>query len=201
MLRRLVQFVVVIPLVSVSALVVLGLFGVARTTAGDPCYHGFAIPARTDAAETKIKVAPCAFAPTVARVAVGATVTFFNGPDFVHLITGADGEWGSRDAELQPGQTVSYRFDRPGIYPYACALHRGMSGTIAVGDIGTAVGAETVNDGSTGRTSEPSKAAGSEPGVGTIAGGALAGVVVGAGGLWVVMRRRQPGVETVPRDS
>src|SRR5207245_8147587 len=86
------------------------------------------------ASEVQIKVAPCAFAPTVTTVAVGSTVTFFNGPDYTHLITGANAEWGSRDVELRPGQEVSYRFDKAGVYPYACALHRGMSGTVIVGD-------------------------------------------------------------------
>ena len=77
---------------------------------------------------------PCAFGPTVAQVAVGAKVTFVNGPEFAHLVTGANQAWGSRDAEIQPGGTVSYTFDKAGVYPYACALHRGMSGAIIVGD-------------------------------------------------------------------
>ncbi|MDQ6793711.1 MAG: hypothetical protein M3067_02590 [Chloroflexota bacterium] len=99
------------------ALLAVALIAAPVATAGDPCYHGFQIPNRSEAAETQIKVAPCAFAPTVTHVAVGSTVTFFNGPDFTHLVTGANAEWGSRDTELRPGQTVSYRFDSPGIYP------------------------------------------------------------------------------------
>jgi plastocyanin len=106
----------------------------APVVAGDPCYHGFDLPARTDATEAQVKLMPCAFAPTVTRVAPGTTVQFFSGPDFVHLLTGANQEWGSRDDEIQPDSVVAYRFDKPGIYPFACALHRGMSGTIVVGD-------------------------------------------------------------------
>jgi plastocyanin len=104
----------------------------APVIAGDPCYHGFDLPARTDATEAQVKLMPCAFAPTVTRVAPGTTVQFFSGPDFVHLLTGANQEWGSRDDEIQPDSVVAYRFDKPGIYPFACALHRGMSGTIVV---------------------------------------------------------------------
>jgi hypothetical protein len=70
----------------------------------------------------------------VVRVAPGTTVEFFSGPYDVHLITGAGQLWGSRDVEVQPDSMVAYRFDRAGTYPYACALHRGMSGTIVVGN-------------------------------------------------------------------
>ena len=93
---------------------------------------------------------PCAFAPTVAQVPVGSKVTFVNGPDFVHLVTGANQAWGSRDAEIQPGGTVSYTFDKAGIYPYACALHRGMSGAIIVGDAVAASGGGAAGAGTTG---------------------------------------------------
>lgn len=106
----------------------------APAAAGDPCYHGFDVPARTEGDEAQIKMMPCAFAPTVVRVAPGTTVQFFSGPGFVHLITGANQEWGSRDAEIQPDSVVAFRFDKSGTYPFACALHRGMSGTIVVGD-------------------------------------------------------------------
>jgi plastocyanin len=106
----------------------------APVAAGDPCYHGFDVPARSEGTEAQIKLMPCAFAPTVTRVAPGTTVEFFSGPDFVHLLTGANQEWGSRDEEIPPDSVVAYRFDKAGIYPFACALHRGMSGTIVVGN-------------------------------------------------------------------
>ena len=114
---------------------ILGSFALATpVAAGDPCYHDFEIPARTESTEPQVKLLPCAFAPTVVRVAPGTTVEFSSGPYDVHLVTGAGQEWGSRDDEIQPNSTVSYRFVRAGTYPYACALHRGMSGTIVVGD-------------------------------------------------------------------
>jgi plastocyanin len=109
------------------------LFGAAPVAAGDPCYHGFDLPERSEANDPQIKMMPCAFAPTVVRVAPGTIVRWFNDLD-THLLTGANQEWGSRDDEVRPGEEVAYRFDRPGTYPYACALHRGMAGTIVVGD-------------------------------------------------------------------
>lgn len=115
--------------------VVLGSFGVATpVAAGDPCYHDFDIPPLTEGTDPQVKLMPCAFAPTVVRVAPGTTVKFYSGPYDVHLITGAGQEWGSRDDEIQPDSMVSFRFLRAGTYPYACALHRGMSGAIVVGN-------------------------------------------------------------------
>ena len=179
---------IVVLLMSLGLLALAGLFA-SPVQAGDPCYHGFTIPARTTASETQIKVAPCAFAPTVTTVAAGSTVTFFNGPDFTHLITGANAEWGSRDVEMKPDSEISYTFSKPGIYPYACALHRGMSGTIVVGDLAAAVGADTASTGSATGSTTPS---GSLPLA--IAAGAGAGALAGAAAVWLAMRRRRSGM-------
>jgi plastocyanin len=123
-----------IRLLAALSLVAGSLVFAAPVAAGDPCYHGFDLPTRSEGTDPQIKMTPCAFAPAVVRVAPGTTVQWFSGPDFVHLLTGANQEWGSRDDEIQPDSVVAYRFDKPGIYPYACALHRGMSGTIVVGN-------------------------------------------------------------------
>ncbi len=113
---------------------ILGSFAFATpVAAGDPCYHGFDLPALSEGDEGQIKMMPCAFAPAVVRVAPGTTVEWFNDLE-THLLTGANQEWGFRDAEIGPREEVAFRFDRPGTYPYACAIHRGMSGVIVVGD-------------------------------------------------------------------
>jgi plastocyanin len=163
-----------------TGLVFLGFFALAPTVvAGDPCYHGYQVPPLDEGSTTEIKVAPCAFGPTVAHVAVGSTVTFFNGPTFTHLITGANAEWGSKDVELKPAEQVSYTFTKPGIYPYACALHRGMSGAIVVGD----VAATTANKGESDAAVEATTTATSPPS----AGGAGGAQVAAAGGLGVLV--------------
>jgi plastocyanin len=171
-------------LLATLALLAVGLAAAPAVIAGDPCYHGFEIPARSEEAAYQIKVAPCAFAPTVAHVAVGATVTFFNGPDFVHLVTGANAEWGSRDAELKPGQQVSYRFDKAGIYPYACALHRGMSGAIVVGSVGAPAAAGPA---------APAGTAGSSGDAGAVLPVAIGGgLIVALAGAGLFLARRRP---------
>jgi plastocyanin len=171
-----------------SILAALSLVGVALAAApavlaGDPCYHGFEIPPRTEAAETQIKVAPCAFAPTVTHVAPGSTVTFFSGGDFTHLITGANAEWGSRDVELKPGEQISYRFDKPGVYPYACALHRGMSGAIVVGTLAAPAAAAPAT-GAAGGSSGDANAA--------LPMAVVGGLVIVLAGAGLFLARRRP---------
>ena len=109
--------------------------------AGDPCYHGYSIPPTTSEATSTVQLDPCAFLPTSARVAPGTTVSFVNRSGEEHLITGANAAWGDRDRPLAPGASVSVRFDEPGVSPYTCALHRGMTGAVVVGDSVADVGA------------------------------------------------------------
>ena len=203
------------------SLAVLWLISAPATSAGDPCYHDFTMPTTTTEDAAQIKLMPCAFAPTVAQVPVGSTVTFFNGPDFSHLVTGANQAWGSRDVELSPGRTVSYEFDEPGVYPYACALHRGMSGVIVVGDAATAMaaGARTAAGGASGTTGDassggatttsgsttapattpPSPSASTTEIAALAAFSALAGGLIGATVAWFALRRRaNDGKEPAP---
>jgi hypothetical protein len=134
---------------------------------------------------------PCAFEPTVLQVAEGTEVTFVNGPDFTHLVTGANQAWGSPDVGVQPGASVSYTFDEAGVYPYACALHPGMSGAIVVGDLNQALAA-----GSTG-ASDAAQAEATASSTSTtlplVALGIGAGLVVGAAMVWLAIRRRVVG--------
>ena len=197
-------------LLRLSALVASSTFALllaAPVVAGDPCYHGFEMPPRTVSTDPQVKVAPCAFAPTVTRIPVGGTVTFFNGDGPSHLITGANQEWGSRDVELGPNATVAYTFDKAGTYPYACALHRGMSGTIVVGDPDTALAvtdeAGNVAAGGVAGGDADDRASDSGSGANGVAlavGGGALGVLVGVATMAYVARRRparpQPVVTT-----
>ena len=179
-------------LLLLSSSLVLWLAAVPIVSAGDPCYHGFTMPPETTGSSVQVKLLPCAFSPTVTRVDVGQTVTFANGTDFTHLVTGANQAWGSRDIELQPAATVSYRFDTAGVYPYACALHRGMAGVIVVGDV--SVAAAGAGSGATGATSTATANAQAEPQAGPsdarlILLGMLAGALMGGLIVWFASRR------------
>jgi plastocyanin len=198
-------------LVAIPSLLVLGTMSAPTVAAGDPCFHGYVMPPATTGSGTDIKLMPCSFEPTVTTVAVGTEVTFFNGPEYTHLITGANQAWGSRDVEIQPDSTVSYTFDEPGIYPYACALHVGMAGAIVVGDPDEALAAGSTDGSQTGsatgttgqaatNATEPAPAGPvTEPASATsnwlplVAAGIGAGLVAGAAAVWLAVRRRAPG--------
>lgn len=49
-----------------------------------------------------------------------------------HLVLGANGRWGSFE-QFGEGGAVTYRFPAPGVYPYVCSLHPGMTGAVVVG--------------------------------------------------------------------
>jgi plastocyanin len=178
--------------------------------AGSPCYHGVDAPPPAAGAATDVRALPCAFDPVLTVIPAGGTVTFRNGPELAHLVTGANQAWGDRDRELGPGQTVAYTFTEPGIYPYACAFHPGMSGAIVVGDGGDALrtamgGSSAIQPGSGTRdagtpasagatTAGASRAAGPDPL--PLAAGIAAATLLAVGVLLAAMRlaarRRDP---------
>ena len=171
-------------LLAIGGLLGLSLALAPAVAAGDPCYHTYTIPPPTSAETSTVQLEPCAFVPTMARVAPGTTVTFTNVSDENHLVTGANASWGDRDAELAAGSTRTVRFDRPGIYAYSCALHRGMSGVIVVGepDLSDAASAASTTTG------------GPDQGV-ALAMSGLAGVAVLGWALAIIQRRRTPAVQ------
>ena len=178
---------------------VLWLAAVPIVSAGDPCYHDYAMPSQTTGSTAQVSLLPCAFSPTVTQVDVGETVTFTNGTDFTHLVTGANQAWGSRDIELLPGATAEYRFDTAGTYPYACALHRGMSGVILVGDstaAGAVAGSGTTGSAPTANAPEPA----GPPDGRLILVSVLAGALLGGLVAWFVSRR-SPARDTTSADG
>jgi plastocyanin len=71
------------------------------------------------------------YQPPSLEVAVGATVTWENiDGDDDHTVTSSDGVFNS--GVLSAGSDFEYSFDAPGTYPYFCAIHPEMEGTITV---------------------------------------------------------------------
>jgi plastocyanin len=111
----------------IAALVPAGSAG-----AGSTCHQA---PQPFDARTRTVPMKYLCFAPVVARVPRGTTVTWVNNDRLrqPHTVTGVGGEWGSYD-ELSPGDQVSYEFQTDGVYPYFCIVHPGMAGAVVVGD-------------------------------------------------------------------
>jgi plastocyanin len=99
--------------------------------AGGGC-HGAPV---IDAAGSAVAIRDFCFTATVLRTKPGQQVTWTNQDETEHTVTGVAFAWGSGDA-LAPGKSVSYRFQKAGIYVYACLFHPGMVGAVVVGNGG-----------------------------------------------------------------
>ncbi len=72
-----------------------------------------------------------AFQPRELTVAAGTAVTWTNNGQRGHTVTSSDGIFGS-DGTLSSGAVYTNTFTTAGTYPYFCALHGSMKGTITV---------------------------------------------------------------------
>jgi len=71
------------------------------------------------------------FRPATLIVPAGTTVTWENFDSTVHDVTSTDGGFTS-SGDMDEGDIYQYTFDQPGEYPYFCAHHPDMTGTIIV---------------------------------------------------------------------
>jgi plastocyanin len=71
-----------------------------------------------------------AFNPPNTTVSAGTTVTWVNNDQVPHTVTANDGAFDS--GTLQPGQSYSFTFDKPGTYAYHCNIHPYMTATVTV---------------------------------------------------------------------
>ena len=80
------------------------------------------------------------FGPTVARINAGDELKFRNVDSHAHTVGGVAGTFGEGHKEIRAGESVTFRFDDEGVFPYFCVIHPGMAGAVVVGD-GTGSGA------------------------------------------------------------
>jgi plastocyanin len=86
--------------------------------------------ASTADATVSVHIKDFAFAPKTLSVPAGTVVRFVNDDGEAHTVTAADRSFDSTG--LDTGNAWAYRFAKPGRYPYFCALHPYMKGTIVV---------------------------------------------------------------------
>lgn len=146
-----------------------------------------------------VDVTDLCFVSTVLYVKPGTDVTWTNRDSMTHVVVGVGDMWGDPNISLLQGDTVSYRFDQDGVYPYSCLIHPGMVGAIVVGDgVGTSLGAVVpgAGDAATDQTSaENASAASVADGTPTSSvvwvALALALVLGGLGGAFAMRNRRK----------
>jgi plastocyanin len=136
------------------------------------------------------------FKSTITRVQVGEPVTFTNKDPFAHNVVGWRADWG-RVQNMKPGDSFTYRFAEPGVYPYACYLHFGMTGAVVVDE---ELGAGSVAAVLPGREARAERVTSSNQGIGggTVLVGALATLAAVAAGLGLWSRRRSPATPESP---
>ena len=119
---------------TVKALVMIGLVsGVALGSAPASASGGGGCGRQvSDQRGTTISIKSFCFGPTILRVPLGRAVTWVNKDPFSHTVLGANAVWGGFD-QLKAGARVTYRFVRPGVYPYVCTFHPGMVGVVIAG--------------------------------------------------------------------
>ena len=111
------------------------LLPAAPARAGGGCHGGPTNDVKGEKVHNTVDLEGMCFVQTIIRVQPGQSITWKNGDQMDHMVTGAGVTWGSLE-NLRPGRTVTYRFDRAGVYPYACMIHAGMVGAVVVGDGG-----------------------------------------------------------------
>jgi plastocyanin len=194
---------------ALAATIVLAMIAVPAmpASAGGGCYGG-----ATQGTGTTVFLAEACPTPDILRVDSGATVTFTNKDPFAHNIIGV--QWGHYD-DLNQGDSFTATFDKPGVYPYACWYHQGMTGAIVVGSGMGAGNGQTVSTAAeiasspspvTVEAAADTQATAAPPAatddaartVGWVGGGAI-GLVLGAGAVLGVRRRRTAsGAESDP---
>ena len=84
------------------------------------------------AAEATIAIDNFAFTPAQLTVAPGTRVTWINNDDIAHLVVDAKEPQAMKSPPLDTGDKFAFTFAKPGTYPYFCALHPHMQGTVIV---------------------------------------------------------------------
>ncbi len=115
--------------VGAAAAVVALVVGVLATSEPpDPAGHG---PEVATAATPRVVTADRAFSAPDLAVHAGDSVEWLNGSETEHRLVRRIGGT-TLASDLDPGQVESVTFDEPGVYPYYCAIHRGMTGRVVV---------------------------------------------------------------------
>lgn len=82
------------------------------------------------AADGAVRISGFAFSPRTVTVAAGESVTWTNEDRAAHTATGSGGTFDTE--RLDPGTSTTIVFATAGAYPYVCAIHPTMTGTVVV---------------------------------------------------------------------
>jgi plastocyanin len=91
---------------------------------------GAACTESAEAGEVSVAIADFAFSPADITATVGQTITFTNNDSAPHTATLDDDSCGTTN--IADGETAGLTFTAAGTFPFHCAVHPNMKGTITV---------------------------------------------------------------------
>lgn len=109
------------------------LSALAVVAAGLACEDPYGSGGCTSATAPNVNISSSQFCPASRTVSSGATVTWTNLDGITHTSTSdvsSTETWSS--GNLGNGGSFAHQFNTPGTFPYHCAVHPGMQGTIIV---------------------------------------------------------------------
>lgn len=99
-------------------------------TRGGPQCEFATCPSSTKVSGLPVQIVMFQFSPGELEIHKGTTVVWTNKDSAVHTVTGDNG--GPASPSLAQGESYSYTFNTLGSFPYHCALHPSMKGTVKV---------------------------------------------------------------------
>ena len=112
----------------IAGIVLVGVLGARAHGSGGFACH---LPVSLRHA-TEVMIRDYCFQSTVVFVDPGNSVTWTNRDAEKHNVTGANGLWLGKPMRFR--DAVTLRFRVPGVFPYYCQFHPGMTGTVVVGN-------------------------------------------------------------------
>jgi plastocyanin len=156
----------------------------------------FAPTAGAQGKNMTVSIKNFAFNPPNMTVAPGTTLTWVNNDQVPHTATATNPAGVFDSGTLQPGQSYSFTFNKPGTYAYHCAIHPYMTGTVTVSGASASAGRSSMASSSMASSSmtSPTASTGTQlpstggPSLGGLA--ALALVISGVIALVLLLLRR-----------
>lgn len=120
--------ILVLGIVAATATLAAGAQAVPASAGGSGCYT----TPFSDAPADNVDIKELCFHPNVVRIDKGKIIRFRNADGVDHTVTGVSNSFGSMEP-LRSGASVSYKFQKDGVFPYFCVYHSGMVGAVVVG--------------------------------------------------------------------
>jgi plastocyanin len=106
------------------ALLLAGCAEPKQSATGDP------MPPTTAPAAVEVRIDNFTFTPSTVTIAPGTSVKWTNHDDVPHTATSTTKVF--KSPTLDTDDTYAFTFTKPGTYPYFCAVHPHMTGTVIV---------------------------------------------------------------------